>query len=343
MDNLKQSIDAELNPTPTITNKQELKNYLKNKNLLSLSLTSNACHDPNALQHLSAVIRLCAAHEPSLGIALTMHHHIVLVLAKYPQIFNNAAQIINAVTQHECLVASAFAEGQSGVNIFNPSSQIERIDQLLVLNGSKKPCSLSSIADYYILSTALNQRLSLINLPATRSGISVSPFWNLDIFQYCDNNELVFEQVQLENDELSNLEDDHLSLCLVYGLSLFNYFALSSYIGIADRLIQYIPEKLSSIDHFKMALIEYQYVNDTLLSQSNDLCSKPQLLETDLNHMLNLRYLVEDNLKKLVDFTLKNIGGIAVMKNPAILNLVNHLEMLKYHPTGKFQFYKQFI
>lgn len=343
MNIFKHSVDAELNQVPTITDKQGLKNYLKNNKLLSLSIKSNACHDKDALQHVSAVIRACAAHEPSLGIALTMHHHIVLVLAKYPQIFNNSAQIIQAVTQRECLVASAFAEGKSGVNIFQPSSQLEQFDQGICLNGSKKPCTLSSIADYYILSTSLNQRLALINLPATRQGISVLPFWNLDIFRYCDNNELQFEQVQLESDELCSLDDEQLSLCLLYGLSLFNYFALSAYIGIADRLIAYIPEKISGIDHFKIALIEYQQRNDTLLSQSLEICAKAQLLETDLNHILNLRYLVEDNLKKLVDFTLKNIGGIAVMKNPAILNLVNHLEMLKYHPTGKFQFYKQFI
>lgn len=326
-----------------VKDKVSLKEYLQNNKLLSVSLNTKANESNESLKSLSDLIRKNAALEPSLGIALTMHHHIVLVLAKYPKIFRNASQILKEVIQNEALVASAFAEGNAGVDVFNPSSEITITNDSLILNGQKKPCTLSSISDFYVLSTALDNKLKLINLPSKREGISVQSFWNLDVFKYCDNQAVIFENVSLQEEELSSLQDDELSLCLIYGLSLFNYFAVSAYIGIAEELMNNIPENLSNIPNIKIRLVEFTNLNTTLLSQINNICSESILTEQSLSEVLNLRYLVEQNLDNIKSFVLQNIGGINVMKNPSILKLVNHIEMLKYHPTGKFQFYKQFV
>ncbi|MDS7968134.1 acyl-CoA dehydrogenase [Acinetobacter sp. V117_2] len=326
-----------------VKDKVSLKEYLQNNKLLSVSLNTKANESNESLKSLSDLIRKNAALEPSLGIALTMHHHIVLVLAKYPEIFRNASQILKEVIQNEALVASAFAEGNAGVDVFNPSSEITITNDSFILNGQKKPCTLSSISDFYVLSTALDNKLKLINLPSKREGISVQSFWNLDVFKYCDNQAVIFENVSLQEEELSTLQDDELSLCLIYGLSLFNYFAVSAYIGIAEELMNNIPENLSNIPNIKIRLVEFTNLNTTLLSQINNICSESILTEQSLSEVLNLRYLVEQNLDNIKSFVLQNIGGINVMKNPSILKLVNHIEMLKYHPTGKFQFYKQFV
>lgn len=328
---------------PVIQDKSDLKKYLQAHKLLSLSLKIEAFKDVDQLSFLANMIRSQASLEPSLGIALTMHHHIVLVLAKYPEIFPNATELLDNVLHHDSLIASAFAEGKAGINIFNPSSLISCVNQRVLLNGSKKPCTLSSIADHYVMSTTLNGQLTLINLYAKQQGISIQSFWNLDIFKYCDNNELIFENVHIQQQQRCYLNNEQLSLCLIYGLSLFNYFAVSTYIGISDSLIRTIPDKLKNLESIKIKLIEFQNINDTLLFQIHSICCKALLFEDDLSSILNLRYLVENNLQQIKDFTLNNIGGIEVMKYPIILNLTNHLEMLKYHPTSRFQFYRQFI
>lgn len=326
-----------------IKDKNDLKHYLKINKLLSLSIIIQAHKNTDQLLCLSDTIRTQASLEPSLGIALTMHHHIVLVLAKFPDIFENAQEILKKVLNDEYLIASAFAEGKAGVNIFNPSSSIDIKDNIIRLNGSKKPCTLSSIADYYVMSTVLNGKLTLINLSAKQEGISIQPFWNLEIFKYCDSNELVFNNVIISEHQYCHLNNDELSLCLIYGLSLFNYLVVSAYIGISDIFIKMVPESLRSLTGIKMKLIEFQKINDVLLLQMNSICSKERLFEDDLSCILNLRYLVENNLQQMKNYILDNIGGIEIMKNPIILNLNNHLEMLKYHPTGRFQYYNQFV
>ena len=118
------TIDHPRSLDPAIQNKNDLKKYLQVHKLLSLSLRIEAYKNSDQLSFLSNIIRSQAGLEPSLGIALTMHHHIVLVLAKYPEIFPNAPELLEQILHHELLIASAFAEGKAGINIFNPSSPL---------------------------------------------------------------------------------------------------------------------------------------------------------------------------------------------------------------------------
>lgn len=326
-----------------ISDKHQLKKYLIDQQLLSVSLRHNAHQDPSALAELADCIRKLSAAEPSLGIALTMHHHIVLVLAKYPEIFANANQILGRVREREYLVASAFAEGKAGVSVFNPSSQLIDDNGQRVLVGSKKPCTLSSIADHYVLSTSENQQLKLVSIPANQAHISQKKFWNLDIFQACDSHEVVFDHVPVAASQYCDLDDAALSRCLIYGLSLFNYFACSSYVGMADQLLSYLPQQLQSILSIQIKMIEFKHINDQLLRQIQLHCAQAKLSEQNLASILNTRYLIEQNIQNISNFTLAHVGGIAVIQQPEILKFANHIEMLKYHPTSKFQFYQQFI
>lgn len=325
-----------------ISDKYQLKQYLIEQQLLSLSLTLNAFQDADGLAQLSQRIRELSAIEPSIGIALTMHHHIVLVLAKYPDIFANAQCLLTRIRQQEYLIASAFAEGKAGISVFNPSSQLLEQSGQRVLVGSKKPCTLSSIADHFILSTSENQQLRLVSIPANQAHISQKPFWHLDIFQACDNHEVIFDHVPVEDAQYCTLDENALSTCLVYGLSLFNYLACSAYVGMADQLLSYLPSQLDSILSIRVKIIEFKHINDVLLQQMHAHCAQPQLEQNDLVNILNIRYLVEQNIQNLTQFTLQHVGGVAMMQQPDILKFANHLEMLKYHPTSKFQFYQQF-
>ena len=72
-------------------------------------------------------------------------------------------------------------------------------------------------------------------------------------------------------------------------------------------------------------------------------CAQAKLSEQNLASILNTRYLIEQNIQNISNFTLAHVGGIAVIQQPEILKFANHIEMLKYHPTSKFQFYQQFI
>lgn len=325
-----------------ISDKYQLKQYLIEQQLLSLSLSLNAFQDADGLATLTQRIRELSAIEPSIGIALTMHHHIVLVLAKYPHIFANAQPLLKLIHQQEYLVASAFAEGKAGISVFNPSSQLIKVSDQRVLVGCKKPCTLSSIADHFVLSTSENRQLKLVSIPAKQAQISHKPFWHLDIFQACDSHEVIFDHVPIDDAQYCHMDDTALSDCLVYGLSLFNYLACSAYVGMADQLLSYLPTQLQSILSIRVKVIEFKQANDVLLKQMHTHCVQQQLDQEDLASVLNIRYLIEQNIQNLTQFSLQHMGGVAMIQQPEILKFANHLEMLKYHPTSKFQFYQQF-
>ena len=322
---------------------EHLKQYLVENKLLSISISNKAYDQKEPLFELTKIVREQSYLNPNLGIALTMHHHIVMVLAKYKNMFSNSLDILEKVLKKEYLVASAFSEGRSGINIFEPSSIVEEKNNLLYLSGYKRPCTLSSIADHYVLSAGKNKSLTLLSIPSKKKNISIKSFWVSEVFKFCDNNEIAFSNVLIEKDEITSLEGDDLNTCLIYGLAQFNLLASSAYIGIADRILALFPNRLRNIQNLETKTIEYQNVNNVLLEQMTNICSSSNISESNLNSILTLRYLIEDNLKNINNFIFESSGGIDIITNPDFLILSNHLEMFKYHPTSKSQFYRGFL
>lgn len=321
----------------------ELKNYLVKNKLLSASISSQAYKYESSLLTLSQMVRKQSALNPNLGIALTMHHHIVMVLAKYSNIFINSSDVINNVLYKEYLVASAFSEGKTGISVFEPSTFLKTTNEGIDLHGYKRPCTLSSIADYYVLSANHKGSLTLLSIPSNKKNITVNKFWISEVFTCCDNNEVVFNNVPINNSEITTLKKEELGACLIYGLSQFNFLASSTYIGIADRILDIFPERLKILFPLKIKIVEYKNINNILLEQMASICSKSEVSEHDLNSILTLRYLLEANLDSISNFIFDNCGGVTVMSNPEIMSLTNHLRMFKYHPTSKFQFYSHLL
>ena len=97
---------------------------------------------------LQALHVQCAigSRAPSLAIATTMHHFSVatvveMVARKVGSGFE--WMMLEAVARQKLYVASGFAEGRSGASILTSAMSVEKTPDGLVVNGSKKPCSLS--------------------------------------------------------------------------------------------------------------------------------------------------------------------------------------------------------
>lgn len=92
------------------------------------------------------------------------------------------APSLAAIAQQRLLLASGFAEGESGRGILRPGMPAKRVSHGVLANGSKKPCSLSR---------PMNLLTPIVLIPATSAGIERRPFWNSNVLAGAESDEIV--------------------------------------------------------------------------------------------------------------------------------------------------------
>src|SRR5262245_7316474 len=144
--------------------------------------------------------RAISSRAPSLAIATAMHHFSVATLVE--MVASESASgmewlLLEGIARRQLYVASGFAEGRTGAGILSPNLQVRRIPEGLVLNGSKKPCSLSASMDLLTASILLpgEGRLAVVLIPATTAGISRRPFWGSSVLAGAESDEVVLQDV----------------------------------------------------------------------------------------------------------------------------------------------------
>ncbi|NES86019.1 MAG: acyl-CoA/acyl-ACP dehydrogenase, partial [Moorea sp. SIO2B7] len=96
---------------------------------------------------LAHIQRAIGSRSPSLALAANMHH--CTVVAFLDSIADESVgEFIRAIAENNLYLASGFAEGKTGTSILSPSMKCQRVADGLVVNGSKKPCSLSASMEF---------------------------------------------------------------------------------------------------------------------------------------------------------------------------------------------------
>ena len=135
------------------------------------------------------VMRGLSSYSPALGAAGTMHHFTAAMLfslaGKAERLTVRQRDLLARVVPDGLLMASGWAEGSPDQNILRPSVTATRDGKDWLLNGGKKPCSLSGSMDLLTASVALPYRrrktLALALVPADAAGIEVKPFWSSSV------------------------------------------------------------------------------------------------------------------------------------------------------------------
>lgn len=335
---LKNNINNYLNMSP-----EGLKKLLLDTNATAQCISLNAHKSIDSLKVVGDTIRETASLLPSAGVALTMHNHILLVMQRFQNIFVNNNQVLSQVAKSEVLLASAFAEAIPGGNIFSPNVQLYKQGSNVIIHGSKKPCSLSSIADYYAISASDLSKPNDLQLVLVHSGenIKVKPFWKLSLLKDCDNQEVCFENAEVSNDFVSPYNGVALVLVLSYGLSLFNYFAANVYSGALDGLIQCISERVAGQSPVQYQIAQYSYKINTILGQMLFVANQAYEDDEAIHKVLGLRYLLEDLLETTASYALRCCGGIEVMTNSKVMEFFSIIQFFKFHPISEIQTLRQ--
>lgn len=318
-----------------------LKELLLKSGASSYALKNRSHETVAALMDTGAMIRKIATTLPSAGVALCMHQHVTLACARYPRLFEENERLLREVREGGALIASAFAEGIPGRDIFAPSVTVSVDGENVMVNGTKKPCTLASIADYFIISAGQVEQknlLTLVLIPNRHPSIQTKPFWNAGLLKACDSNEVKFNELQLNRHSLTPMGIDELQGVLAYGMATFNYFAASAYCGVLDALLAKIPPRVAAENAVARAIAEYALKIDVILRQLAKLAHDADAVEDAIPSIFGLRYTLEELIENAAQYALRSCGGVTVFSSPDALILFSMVQLYKFHPASKFQF-----
>lgn len=292
------------------------------------------------------VMRGLSSYSPSLGAAVTMHHFTAAMLFSLAdtadRLTRRQIDLLSRVAPEGLLMASGWAEGKPNQNILLPNVSAQRESDHWVLNGSKKPCSLSRSMDLLTASVALTadgeDSLAVALVPADSPGISVHPFWSSWVLAGAESDEVRLTDVRVP-DELvirTRPDDPHrLDDLQTAGFVWFIMLISSVYVGAASTLAaQVLGGRRGSVtDRASVAV--------TITSAVGQLEGVARAFDSGLSGddavaaVLAARFAVQTALTMATDLAVELLGGIAFIRSSDIAYLSSAVRALAFHPPSR--------
>jgi alkylation response protein AidB-like acyl-CoA dehydrogenase len=290
------------------------------------------------------VQRAIGARSPSLAAATTMHHFSVASLLE--QAAHGAGfewMLLEAIVRDRMLVASGFAEGHTGQSVLRPAVRAERRGKKVVLNGSKKPCSLARSMDLLTVSVMLDgtdggSRLAVAIVPASADGLSVRPFWGSPILAGAESDEVVLEDVVLDS-QMVVLTDvtasSDLDTLHVVGFLWFELLITAGYLGAASALVERVldrgagspADRAAMVTDLNVAMLAVEAVASAMTDRST--------AEDSLVDALMVRYAAQDAIARACHSALATLGGMAFIGSGEGSYLASAAAGLMFHPPSR--------
>ncbi len=297
------------------------------------------------------VQRAVGARCPSLAVATTMHHFSVASLveaAKHGAGFE--WMLLEAIAKDRKLLASGFAEGRTGQSILRPAITAERHGDKVVLNGSKKPCSLSRSMDLLTASVAMKddagvERLAVAIVPAEVEGLSVRPFWRNRVLAGAESDEVVLRDVTLDHQMVVLTDvtaDSELDSLHVAGFLWFELLVTAGYLGVASALVERVLERGGAPAHLRAELVvnlEAAVLSVEAVARS---MAQDEWTERTLVNALAARYAAQDAIARTTRDAMAALGGMAFIGSDEGSYLACAAMALAFHPPSRGRMHEQF-
>lgn len=292
------------------------------------------------------VTRALAAQAPSLAVATTMHHFSVATLFTLAESLIGTGiewALLEGIATNNLLVSSGFAEGQPGQGILNPTMTATLADGGYLVNGSKKPCSLSRSMDLVTASVSIpgtgdTSEMGVMLLAATTPGISVHPFWASNILAGAESDEIrltdvfVHESLMMRTELSSPGELDDLQ---TVGFIWFELLISSCYLGIASQLVQRVFDSGRSGYSELAAMGVRLETASMLLEGAARMLDSGERDNAALARTLMARYGVQDAIGDTVNLAVEALGGMSFIGGPDTAYLAAASHCLGFHPPSR--------
>lgn len=293
------------------------------------------------------VIRALAATAPSMTVATMMHHFSLGTLFAVAELLGSGSELeellLRRVVGERLLVASGFAEGRTSQGILSPTMTAEPVEGGYLVNGAKKPCSLSRSMDLLTASVGIEQEdgsvaMGLLLLPADTPGISVHPFWSTPPLAGAESEEVRLtdvlvapEQIIAPDPELAEAMDTMTTVGLIW----FQLTVCAAYTGIASVLAEKVLAggRGSVSERAGLAVLV-----ESAAALTEGLARRMMDGETDndtLGAALVARYAVQDAIAASVNRAVELLGGMAFLGNGDIAYLAAASHAIAFHPPSR--------
>jgi alkylation response protein AidB-like acyl-CoA dehydrogenase len=285
--------------------------------------------------------RAVACRAPSLAVATTMHHFTIASLMEIdPENPELEGELLTSVAQNNLYVASGFAESQPGTSIQVSKLCAERSPGGWVVNGSKKPCSLSHSMDLFTLSTpapeGMDAGLAAAIIPADTPGIERRPFWQSPILAGAESDEVVLHDVFVPEDTLFPLGGSgRVNAAQDRGFLWFELLITACYLGIASALVERVlasgrggaAERVRLATETEGAMAALEGIARAMVAgeRGND----------ELGRMLLVRYAVQAAIDRAASLAVELLGASAFIQAPDVSYLLAATRVLSLHPPAR--------
>jgi alkylation response protein AidB-like acyl-CoA dehydrogenase len=292
------------------------------------------------------IVRAMASYSPSLGAATTMHHYTVATLfalaRRAGRLTAAQLELLADIAPASLLVASGWAEGRPGANIVVPAATARPTDGGYLVNGGKKPCSLSRSMDVLTASAAVpvegTPTLALLLIPANSPGVTVEKFWLSNVLAGAESDEVRLTDVFVPADLVIRSEPDapdRLDDLQTIGFGWFEMLTTSVYVGATSGLVeQALAKGRGSVTDRAQAAIQLESAV-ALVENAARLIGDGLTGDAAVSAVLVARYAAQQALREAADMAAELLGGIAFIRSPDIGYLIAAVRALAYHPPSR--------
>ncbi|GGL65768.1 oxidoreductase [Streptomyces fumigatiscleroticus] len=294
------------------------------------------------------VLRAVGSYSPSLAAAATMHHFTAAMLFSLAGRDGGltAAQraLLRGIVPGRKLMASGWAEGRTRQNVLTPAVSARPVDGGYLLNGAKKPCSLSRSMDLLTASVAVpgaggRPELAIALVPADTPGITVHPFWSNGALAAAESDEVRLTNVFIPGDLVIRTtagDPDRLSELQSTGFVWFELLISAGYAGAVAALVQRVLDGGRGAVTDRAALAVRAESAHLLLEgvaravRDGDLAGEEAVAAA-----LMARYAAQEALCGAADLALELLGGMDFIRSPEGALLAASVRPLAFHPPSR--------
>lgn len=293
-----------------------------------------------------AVTRAIGAAAPSLAVASTMHHFSVATIFTLADSLQSSGvewALLEGIATQNLLVSSGFAEGNPGQGILSPTVGAVRKDGGIVVNGSKRPCSMSRSMDLLSASVSVPKEgggteLVLMLVPAETKGLTVHPFWGSDVLAGAESDEVRLTDVFVDDRLLVPTEigeRGELDELQTIGFMWFEMLITSCYLGMASALVERAtaggklgPDQAADLGvRLETATLLLEGIGRQLTAKEGD--------NAALTKTMIARYGAQDAILEAAGKAVEALGGVAFISSPEVAYLSAACQCVSFHPPSR--------
>ena len=287
--------------------------------------------------------RAVATRSPSLAIAMTMHNFSVATLVEYLFYGDYTVELLKQISGGQLLVASGFAEGRTSTSILDPLMKATRQEGGgYLINGSKKPCSLSN--SMHILTASVSvpnasgdgARRAVAVVPADSPGLDRKPFWKSAVLGGAESDELTLTDVQVGDDQVFFPEvEESLDAVEAGGFLWFELLVSASYLGVASALAEraFAGGRGNPAERLRLA-IDVEGAMAALEGVARAMQTGDRG-EGILVQALLVRFSVQQAIERVSALAAELLGGMAFIGSPDVAYLLAASRALAFHPPSR--------